>query len=232
MRPTTILRRLLGVTQLNVENGHVAADGPLAVWVRPSWRRSRCGACGRRAPRYDRRPRRRWLHVPWGRTRSGCSTRRGGCPAVSSEVHALLSVRRRVGRTRPFLLVLPLEQRLPPLHGHYPSRRRSSRAVFRVRLLAFRPSHLDCGLSTGARFSGRASRKPVHVPGGSAPVLLPVLVLQRQERLHRIVPLLRPRSPVRRPAVPGPGLAGLPPLPVTRLPLRVRQRHDYSTPST
>ena len=68
MRPTTILRRLLGVTQLNVENGHVAADGPLAVWVRPSWRRSRCGACGRRAPRYDRRPRRRWLHVPWGRT--------------------------------------------------------------------------------------------------------------------------------------------------------------------
>ena len=41
---------------------------PVAVWVRPSWRRSRCGACGRRAPRYDRRPRRRWLHVPWGRT--------------------------------------------------------------------------------------------------------------------------------------------------------------------
>ena len=58
---------------------------------------------------------------------------------------------------------------------------------------------------------------------------LPVLVLQRQERLHRVVPLLWPRSPVRRPAVPGPGLAGLQPLPVTRLPLRVRQRHDYST---
>ena len=68
MRPTTILRRLLGVTQLNVENAHVAADGPLGVWVRPSWRRSRCGACGRRAPRYDRRPLRQWLHVPWGRT--------------------------------------------------------------------------------------------------------------------------------------------------------------------
>ena len=68
LRPTTILRRLLGVTQLNVENAHVAADGPLGVWVRPSWRRSRCGACGRRAPRYDRRPRRQWLHVPWGRT--------------------------------------------------------------------------------------------------------------------------------------------------------------------
>ena len=68
LRPTTILRRLLGVTRLHVENAHVAADGPLAVWVRPSWRRSRCGACGRRAPRYDRRPLRQWLHVPWGRT--------------------------------------------------------------------------------------------------------------------------------------------------------------------
>ena len=66
--PTTILRRLLGVTQLHVENAHVAADGPLAVWVRPSWRRSRCGACGRRVPRYDRRPLRQWRHVPWGRT--------------------------------------------------------------------------------------------------------------------------------------------------------------------
>ena len=53
----------------------------------------------------------------------------------------------------------------------------------------------------------------------------PVLVLQRQKRLHRVVPLLWPRPPVRRPAVPEPGLAGLPPLPVARLPLRVRQRH-------
>ena len=54
---------------------------------------------------------------------------------------------------------------------------------------------------------------------------LPVPVLQRQERLHRVVPLLGRRSPVHRPAVPEPGLAGLPPRPVTRLPLRVRQRH-------
>lgn len=68
LRPTTILRRLLGVTQLHVQDAHIAADGPLALRVRPSWRRSRCGACGRRAPRYDRRPLRQWLHVPWGRT--------------------------------------------------------------------------------------------------------------------------------------------------------------------
>ena len=41
-----------------------------------------------------------------------------------------------------------------------------------------------------------------------------------------------PRPPDKLQCVPGaaPGLVGLPPLPVTRLPLRVRQRHDHSTP--
>ena len=84
LRPTTILRRLLGVTQLNVENGRVAADGPL---------RSGCGrrggghgagraAVGRRGMTGGR--------GGGGSTcrgdgrRSGCSTRRGGCPAVSA----------------------------------------------------------------------------------------------------------------------------------------------------
>ena len=68
MRVTTLLRRLLGVTQMHVRDAHVAGDGPLSVWVRPSWRRSRCGTCGRRGPRYDRRPSRQWRHLPWGRT--------------------------------------------------------------------------------------------------------------------------------------------------------------------
>ena len=57
-----------------------------------------------------------------------------------------------------------------------------------------------------------------------------VLFLQFQERLHRVVPLLWPRPPVCWPAVPDPGFAGLPSLPVTCLPLRVRQRHrQYCT---
>ena len=68
MRVTTLLRRLLGVTQMHVRDAHVAGDGPLSVWVRPSWRRSRCGRCGRRGPRYDRQPLRQWRHLPWGRT--------------------------------------------------------------------------------------------------------------------------------------------------------------------
>jgi transposase len=68
MRLTTVLRRLLGVTKMSVESAWFGRDGSLAVCVRPRWRRSRCGECGRKAPRYDRRPLRRWRHLPWGRT--------------------------------------------------------------------------------------------------------------------------------------------------------------------
>ena len=68
MRVTTLLRRLLGVTQIYVERVQLRTTGMLSVSVRPSWRRSRCGVCGRRAPRYDRQPAWLWRHVPWGRT--------------------------------------------------------------------------------------------------------------------------------------------------------------------
>jgi len=68
MRITTLLRRLLAVTALYVEDFVFTLDGKLAVQVRPRWRLSRCGRCCRKAPRYDRRPLRRWRHLPWGRT--------------------------------------------------------------------------------------------------------------------------------------------------------------------
>ena len=67
MRLTTLLRRLLGVAQMYVKQVEMAADGPLTVSVEPSWRRSRCGTCGKRAPRYDRQPVRQWRHLSWGR---------------------------------------------------------------------------------------------------------------------------------------------------------------------
>ena len=67
MRLTTLLRRLLGVTQMYVKQVEMAADRPLVVLVEPSWRRSRCGTCGERAPRYDRQPVRDWRHLSWGR---------------------------------------------------------------------------------------------------------------------------------------------------------------------
>lgn len=68
MRLTTVLRRLLGVTKMFVDSALFRRDGTLVVCVRPTWRRSRCGGCGRVGPRYDRRDGRDWRHLPWGRT--------------------------------------------------------------------------------------------------------------------------------------------------------------------
>jgi transposase len=68
MRITTVFRRLLGVTKMFVKDVQFCLDASLGIEVRPSWRLSRCGQCSRRAPRYDRRPVRRWRHLPWGRT--------------------------------------------------------------------------------------------------------------------------------------------------------------------
>jgi transposase len=51
-----------------VEEISFTTCGDLAIRVRPTWRRSRCSECGKTAPRYDRRPLRRWKHLPWGRT--------------------------------------------------------------------------------------------------------------------------------------------------------------------
>ena len=73
-----------------------------------------------------------------------------------------------------------------------------------------------------------------------------------RSRTRRGIPATRPATPGTGPAAPGasaprrptavaatsgppaggpdPGLAGLPPLPITRLPLRARQRHNHSTP--
>lgn len=69
MRATTVLRRLIGVTELIVDKMLFTIRGELSVTVRPRWRKPRCGQCGRQAPGYDRRPSRRWQHLPLGRTR-------------------------------------------------------------------------------------------------------------------------------------------------------------------
>lgn len=68
VRITTVLRRVLAVTQMFVKHVQFSVTGALTVSVVPSWRRSRCGTCGRKAPRYDRQPVRGWRHLPWGRT--------------------------------------------------------------------------------------------------------------------------------------------------------------------
>ncbi len=52
MRLTTLVRSLLGVSQMYVVRVHLRGS-TLVVEVRPSWKRPRCSCCGKRAPGYD-----------------------------------------------------------------------------------------------------------------------------------------------------------------------------------
>jgi transposase len=65
VRIRTLLRKLVGVSQVRVQ-GARTVEGGIEIRVRPSWRRPRCAGCQKQAARYDRQPRRRWRHVPWG----------------------------------------------------------------------------------------------------------------------------------------------------------------------
>jgi transposase len=57
---------LLGVSQTIVRNVRFDDDG-LLVAVSPSWRKPRCGLCGKRAPGYDQpKEERRWRDVALG----------------------------------------------------------------------------------------------------------------------------------------------------------------------
>jgi len=91
MRVTTLLRRLLGVTRLYVNELWFTLDGELSVSVRPSWRYPRCGRCHRRAPGYDRRPLRRWQHLVLGKVRIFLtySPRRVYCPRCGIRTEAV-----------------------------------------------------------------------------------------------------------------------------------------------
>jgi len=66
-------------------------DGKLTIEVAPHWRRRRCGQCGRRAPVYDRRPLRWWLHLPFGATpvRLAYAPRRVHCPQCGVQTEKL-----------------------------------------------------------------------------------------------------------------------------------------------
>ena len=58
MRFTSILKKLLGVTQLYVRGIAIDRDDEIAVEVTPAWRKPRCARCGTRAAQYDHPPRR------------------------------------------------------------------------------------------------------------------------------------------------------------------------------
>jgi len=70
MRVTTLLKKLLGIKHLVVDDFEVDA-GALVIDVHPRWERPRCSGCGRhrRCSRYDTLSARRWRHLDWGGVR-------------------------------------------------------------------------------------------------------------------------------------------------------------------
>ncbi len=70
MHFTSVLKKLVGVTQLYVRGLVMDRDDALSVEVTPTWRKPRCAGCGRRALQYDH-PRSvgRWQDLNWGPVR-------------------------------------------------------------------------------------------------------------------------------------------------------------------
>ena len=67
MRITKFARDLIGIASLFVSDVRIEND--IIIGVRPSWRNPRCSSCGKRAPGYDSRKKRRWVHLAVGRLR-------------------------------------------------------------------------------------------------------------------------------------------------------------------
>lgn len=68
MRASTLLRRLIGVSRLVVEDVFFEQD-TMIVAVRPRWQRPRCGECGVVRSGYDQGRPRRWRHLGLGTLR-------------------------------------------------------------------------------------------------------------------------------------------------------------------
>ena len=67
MRFTSILKKLLGVTQLYVRGIAMDRADEILVAVTPTWRKPRCAECGRRAAQYDHPTSvGRWQDLNWG----------------------------------------------------------------------------------------------------------------------------------------------------------------------
>ena len=103
MHAKTVLRRLLGITTLFVQEFEVVPDG-LVVFVRPTSKAPRCGACGNRAPGFDRGSPRRWRHLGLGRLRIWLmyTPRRVECATCGVRVEAVPWAAHDCGFTRDF----------------------------------------------------------------------------------------------------------------------------------
>ena len=65
MRVTTLLKKLLGIKHLVVDDFEID-EGALIIDVRPRWLMLRCSGCHRRCRGYDSLEPRRWRHLDWG----------------------------------------------------------------------------------------------------------------------------------------------------------------------
>jgi transposase len=78
---SAICKKPFELTSL-VDTGMVLTLAGLVFLLKPRWRISRCGCCGRRCPGYDQAPPRRWQHLPVGSVRIWIdyAPRRVHCP--------------------------------------------------------------------------------------------------------------------------------------------------------
>jgi transposase len=65
VRATTLLKKLLAIKQVVVDDFAIEAGG-LVLAVRPRWRTPRCSGCGCRRPGYDQLAERYWRHLDFG----------------------------------------------------------------------------------------------------------------------------------------------------------------------
>ena len=67
LRATTLLRKMIWLPKTVIESVQILDDGNLQVTVRPHKAKLRCSVCSKPAPRYDKRPVRRWRHLSIGK---------------------------------------------------------------------------------------------------------------------------------------------------------------------
>lgn len=90
MRITRLAKKLLGVTRIRITGVTEEGDG-ITFEARPSWRRPRCGECGRVAAGYDQQPARSWRHMAVGGVilRVRYARRRVECPRCGIHAEAV-----------------------------------------------------------------------------------------------------------------------------------------------
>ena len=81
MRAKTLLKKLIGIKQLEVEEFSLERGG-LVVAVRPTWTKPRCSGCLQVRPGYDQLSERYWRHLDFAGFEVWlvCGRRRVDCP--------------------------------------------------------------------------------------------------------------------------------------------------------